>query len=48
MKQLMILAAGIMLGLAIASCILGDNGIFGAMKSLWSHELLIRNMQIVR
>jgi len=47
MKQLIILIASIMLGLTIVTNIMGDNGIFDSMKSLWTHELSMRNMQIV-
>lgn len=48
MKQLIILAATLILGFAIASFIIGEDGIFSSMKELWRHELMLRNVHTVQ
>lgn len=47
MKQLIVMAASIMLGLYIFNIIAGgqDESIFSIVKEVWTHEIEARNME---
>lgn len=46
MKQVIVLCASVILGLFIVNCLIGTNGsVFSSMKSLWTEEVKIRDME---
>ena len=49
MKQVIVLLASIILGIAIVNVILiDDDSIYSSMKGLWQNEVRIRNMEVVQ
>lgn len=47
MKQVIVLMASIALGLFIFTQIMGPNGLYSSVQSVWVNEKSIRNMQVI-